>query len=187
MMETPEIVTPFYSGVFSQWSRSPFTLDGHTFQNAEQWMMWNKAQLFEDEKTAAAILATNNPKQIKAWGRKVTPFDEVLWAQHREDIVFKGNLAKFSQNKTLWEQLNKTQGTLVECSPTDLIWGVGLKLNDPRVQYRSKWRGKNLLGLILTRVRAQLRLRIASLTDLYGPDQTASDDPFGAPIPYAYE
>jgi ribA/ribD-fused uncharacterized protein len=142
---------------FSQWHPCTFTGDGHAFCCAEQFMMHGKAVLFGDAKIAAQILAATDPKQHKALGRKVAGFDAARWRAAREGIVKAGNHAKFTQNPALLATLLATRGTtLVEASPFDRIWGIGLAATDPRASDPSKWRGQNLLGKILTELRDEL-------------------------------
>jgi len=142
---------------FSQWYRSTFTSDGLTFHCAEQYMMHGKAKLFGDEEIAREILAADHPRKHKALGRKVRNFDDRVWKQEREGIVMAGNRAKFTQDPALRAQLLATAGTtLVEASPYDRIWGIGLSASDPRAQDPSQWRGQNLLGKILTKLRDEL-------------------------------
>lgn len=142
---------------FSQWHPCTFVVDGCTFNCAEQLMMHGKAQLFGDREIAAKMLATSAPKQHKALGRKVAGFDDARWREARTGIVKAGNRAKFTQNPELLAQLQATRGTtLVEASPRDRIWGIGLSANDPRAQDRATWRGQNLLGQILTELRDEL-------------------------------
>jgi ribA/ribD-fused uncharacterized protein len=142
---------------FSQWHPAPFELDGIPFGCAEQAMMHGKAVLFDDPEIAAALLATGSPREQKALGRKVRGFVDSTWKAHRERIVHAANVAKFGQNPALREVLLATAGTeLVEASPYDRIWGIGLAAKDPRAQDRTQWRGQNLLGQILTRVRDEL-------------------------------
>ena len=142
---------------FSQWYRCSFTAGGHTFNCAEQYMMHGKAMLFDDAEVAAEILAADHPRKHKALGRKVRRFDDAVWKREREQIVLAGNRAKFTQDPALREQLLATRGTtLVEASPYDRIWGIGLSATDPRAQDPAKWRGQNLLGQILTSLRDEL-------------------------------
>src|SRR5262245_20959975 len=118
---------------FSQWHRCRFVVDGVTFNCAEQFMMHGKAMLFGDTATAADVLAADHPRTQKALGRKVKPFDNVVWERERVTIVKAGNRAKFTQNPELLATLLATKGTtLVEASPFDKIWGIGLGANDPR-------------------------------------------------------
>lgn len=120
-------------------------------------MMHGKALLFGDTAVAAKILATRDPQQHKALGRKVTPFDDVIWRGSRERIVMTGNRAKFTQNPDLLQALLATRKTtLVEASPFDRIWGIGLGADNPKAQRRATWRGQNLLGEILTKLRDEL-------------------------------
>jgi len=142
---------------FSQWYRCTFTVGENTFNCAEQYMMHGKALLFADRETAAKILAADHPRQHKALGRKVKPFDDATWKRERAAIVRAGNHAKFTQNAELLDQLLATKGTtLVEASPYDKIWGIGLAATDPRAKDPALWRGQNLLGKILTELRDQL-------------------------------
>jgi ribA/ribD-fused uncharacterized protein len=142
---------------FSQWHPAKFKVKGKQFVCAEQYMMYGKAVLFGDHAVAERILSTTSPKTQKALGRKVTGFDDRKWRGERERIVYEGNHAKFTQNVDLLERLLATAGTeLVEASPTDRIWGVGLSEEDPRILNPSQWRGENLLGKVLTRLREDL-------------------------------
>lgn len=142
---------------FSQWYRSAFTVGPYTYNCAEQYMMHGKALLFADPEVGAQILAAEHPRQHKALGRKVHGFSDERWRAHREQIVLEGNRAKFTQNPELRARLLETAGTeLVEASPYDRIWGIGLAASDPRAQDPKTWRGQNLLGKILTRLREEL-------------------------------
>lgn len=142
---------------FSQWFRCSFTNEGNTFNCAEQFMMHGKAVLFADPEVAEKILAADHPRDHKALGRKVKGFDDAVWKRNREAIVMAGNRAKFTQNPELREVLLATKGTtLVEASPYDRIWGIGLGAKDPRALDPAQWKGQNLLGQILTRLRDEL-------------------------------
>jgi ribA/ribD-fused uncharacterized protein len=142
---------------FSQWYPARFVVDGITFANAEQFMMHGKAVLFGDEEAAARILDTPSPRAHKAIGRTVRGFVEETWRARREVIVYAGSRAKFTQNEDLRQALLATKRTLlVEASPYDRIWGVGLAADNPRIDDPRNWRGKNLLGRILTRLRDEL-------------------------------
>jgi ribA/ribD-fused uncharacterized protein len=142
---------------FSQWYRCAFTVDGAAFNCAEQYMMYGKARLFDDAETGAAILAASHPREHKALGRKVKNFDDRAWRLAREEIVMAGNRAKFTQNPELLAQLLATAGTtLVEASPYDKIWGIGLAATDARASDPAQWKGQNLLGKILTALRDEL-------------------------------
>jgi ribA/ribD-fused uncharacterized protein len=142
---------------FSQWFPCRFTVENIAFNCAEQSMMYGKALLFGDAKVAAEILAADHPRQHKALGRKVAGYDEATWRAHRERIVKDGNRAKFTQNAELLSLLLGTAGTtLVEASPYDRIWGIGLAESDPKALDPTKWRGQNLLGKVLDELREEL-------------------------------
>jgi ribA/ribD-fused uncharacterized protein len=155
--------TPKRAGVIgaeclSQWYPSPFEVDGVRYKTAEHYMMWGKARLFGDEATAAEIVASGHPQQTKALGRTIGGFDEDKWAAHRLGIVTAGNVEKFRQNPDLLTFLLGTRDrVLVEASPLDRIWGIGLAATDERVHDPASWRGLNLLGEALMRARETLR------------------------------
>jgi ribA/ribD-fused uncharacterized protein len=145
----------FWGSIYSQWAKTSF-LDKNkqVFYTAEQYMMYQKALLFNDTQTAQEILKTKDPKVQKALGRKVKGFSEELWNKNKYRIVVQGNLYKFEQNDKLKKELLATGSkTLVEGSPYDKIWGVGLKYDDPKILNSDNWQGENLLGKALMKVR----------------------------------
>lgn len=152
-----EAFTFFWKSRLSQWQKASFVHGGMGFTHAEQFMMHAKALLFGDRAAAERILASISPAEQQEIGRAICGFDESVWVQFREGIVFTGNLARFRQNADQRELLFATRGTtLVEASPHDRIWGIGLSADDPRAHDRSQWLGLNLLGETLTRVREVL-------------------------------
>ena len=165
-----EKLTLFWNGPFSQWHSSYFTVDDVVYSCAEQFMMAEKARLFGDEETLKMIMDTEDPGTQKKLGRVVQDFDKDVWQEDEENgrpkcwnIVFKGNMAKFSQNEHLLQQLLDTDGTtLVEASPYDRVWGVGLKASNPLIQNRENWYGRTWLGEVLTEVRETLKVKAVS-------------------------
>ena len=141
----------------SQWYPAAFVLDGHRFATAEHSMMFAKAMLFGDDETAQRIVDARSPGAAKSLGREVRGFVEATWAAHRFDIVIRGNEAKFGQNPPLAEFL-LTTGTkvLVEASPSDRIWGIGMTEHAPEATNPLEWRGSTLLGFALMDVRRRL-------------------------------
>lgn len=139
---------------FSQWWPSSFKNDGHIYPTAEHWMMGQKALLFEDKEIFEQILNTASPALAKKLGRQVKNFDDSIWIEHRYRIVKDGNLLKFSQNIELKEFLIQTNSKiLVEASPLDRIWGIGMTGDKPSASIPAEWRGLNLLGFALMEVR----------------------------------
>lgn len=142
----------------SQWFARAFEYQGVLYQTAEHWMMAEKARLFGDEAACRKIVNSPSPKAAKAIGRTVRGFDEPTWMANRDSIVRAGNYLKFKQNRDLWKYLDSTgDKILVEASPYDRIWGIGMKAYDRGVENPHHWRGLNLLGYALMEVRDQLR------------------------------
>jgi hypothetical protein len=157
---TPGKAGPVGAECLSQWYPAPFEVDGVRFATAEHYMMWGKARLFGDEKAAARIVAAGHPKEAKDLGRTIRKFDEDTWVAERLAIVTAGNLEKFRQNPELLAFLLGTQDwVLVEASPLDRIWGIGLAADDERAQDPATWRGLNLLGEALMAARELLLSR----------------------------
>lgn len=141
----------------SQWWPGEFTVDGVAYASAEHWMMAGKARMFGDEEVARQVLAARTPAEAKKLGRLVRGFDEQAWAAGRFELVVRGNVAKFGQDEALREYLLGTGGrVLVEASPVDRIWGIGLASDDIRAERPLEWRGLNLLGFALMEARARL-------------------------------
>lgn len=151
--------TPWHitKACLSQWYECVFTVGEDIYSSAEQFMMAEKARLMGDRETRALIMNTDDPREIKKLGRKVRNFDSRLWDSHKFDIVVNGNYHKFSQNPELRDFLVSTAGkVLVEASPYDDIWGIGLEASHPDASDPSKWKGTNLLGFALMQVRDML-------------------------------
>ncbi|WP_200263125.1 NADAR family protein [Streptomyces sp. HSG2] len=145
------------SAVLSQWWPSAFTVDGVTYPSAEHWMMAGKARLFDDAAALPAILSARHPAEAKKRGRLVRAFDETRWAAARFELVVTGNVAKFGQDPTLCSYLLGTRGrVLVEASPTDRVWGIGLGTSEAGATDPTRWPGLNLLGFALMEARAWL-------------------------------
>lgn len=146
--------TPVGKSCLSQWYPSAFTLGGIRYATAEHYMMAGKARLFDDADALQRILAARIPNEVKAIGREIRGFDEALWRENRQAIVFEGNLGKFSQDPELARYLMGTAPRLlVEASPVDPVWGIGLAEGDANAHSPATWRGLNLLGFALMQVR----------------------------------
>jgi len=155
---TPPDCHLFWGGFLSQWSPSPFSVKGVRFPTAEHYMMSEKAKFFGDNVAYEKVLATPYPKSAKEIGRAVRLYDDSAWSRVRYEIVVAGNLAKFTQNEILKSKLLDTADTvLVEASPYDTVWGIGLAEDDHRATNPLQWRGRNLLGFAIMDVRQRLR------------------------------
>lgn len=145
----------------SQWWVAPFDVEGVTYKTAEHWMMAGKASLFGDNETIGNILLADTPAHAKNLGRQVANFDPVKWDEHKFDLVVKGNWYKFSQHPELKAFLLGTgEQVLVEASPVDNVWGIGLAGDHPGAKDPRRWKGENLLGFALMEVRAMLKEKL---------------------------
>lgn len=156
-----ENIHTFYGGPLSQWAPFSFSVYNsslhriETFKTAEHYMMAQKAKVFNDMTARERILKAPTPKEAKALGRSIRGFNEVQWSLYKVDIVIRGNVFKAMQNERFCQALLLTKDKLlIEASPYDTIWGVGIDENDRRINYPKQWPGKNLLGYSLMEVRS---------------------------------
>jgi len=142
------------NGHFSQWYLSNFVVDGVEYVCAEQYMMAKKAVLFGDTSMHNRIMRETDPAKHQQLGRRVANFVADVWNANCRQIVFQASVAKFSQNEHLQQLLLGTgDKILVEASPKDKIWGIGLDRDNPDALHPSKWKGTNFLGEALMQAR----------------------------------
>ncbi|MDF5757064.1 NADAR family protein [Spongiactinospora sp. TRM90649] len=142
----------------SQWWPSVFEVDDVAYRTAEHYLMAAKARLFGDDEIAGAIVAAEHPRDAKLLGRVVRGFDEETWSEHRPAVAVRGNVAKFGSDPGLRDYLVGTgDRVLVEASPTDPVWGIGMAATDVRAERPAEWEGHNLLGFALMAARDHLR------------------------------
>jgi ribA/ribD-fused uncharacterized protein len=147
----------FWHGPFSQWEPSSFFIDKEHYPTAEHYMMAEKARFFEDRDTLDKIMATTSPREAKRLGRKVSNFDAYAWNKACKELVIEGNVAKFEQNPYLKKHLVESKGVvLVEASPYDKVWGIGVDVETALFLDPSEWKGENYLGYVLMEVRTRL-------------------------------
>lgn len=154
----------FWGGIFSNWFKAPFTSNItatgslYEFGCTEQYMMACKAHLFEDHETLELILDETDPRKHKDLGKKVKGFKDEIWLPRARSIVYNGCYDKFYQNDKLFSIILSTEDKiLVEASPYDKLWGIGLTCADPQALWPNLWLGKNWLGEVLMKVRQDLR------------------------------
>ena len=160
MRETKEFI--FFFGkndIYSNWHKCLFLENEMKFNCTEQYFMYHKAITFNDINTAQKILASESQAEQKKLGRMVKNFNTKQWNEKRQEIMYRANYLKFSQNEKLKEQLLASgDKVLAEASPYDLTWGIGLAANSTAAENTDLWRGQNLLGKILMLIRQDLKL-----------------------------
>ncbi|NDO46546.1 NADAR family protein [Clostridium sp. MD294] len=145
------------NGYLSNWFLSEFTKNDILFSSMEQYMMYQKAKLFQDNDIASKILNTSDAGKIKALGRSVKNYNDTIWNGTRQIIVYEGLLEKFRQNEEIRKKLIKTENAvLAECAVQDKIWGIGLSMKNEKRFDMTQWKGQNLLGFSIMMVRKTL-------------------------------
>ena len=156
---TPGMVRFFgRAGMLSNFNHSPFKVDGISYTGNEQFYQKMKCDAFKDEETAAKVMSASNPLKQFIYGARVHGFNQDIWRQQCDDIMFTGLMAKFSQNAA-WKNflLSTGDAELVECNGKDFYWAIGLYMSNPLSKTKETWRGKNRLGQLLMKVRATLK------------------------------
>jgi ribA/ribD-fused uncharacterized protein len=148
----------FYEHQFGQWTKRDITdPDGVTYNCCEQYMMVQKAKLFNDTEMAEKILLEVSPFHQQKLGRQVKNYQQVLWDQNKYGIVWYGNFLKFTQHSDFKMRLLATGDKMIaEASPVDLVWGIGLSADDDVILDETNWVGTNLLGKVLMSIRQTL-------------------------------
>jgi ribA/ribD-fused uncharacterized protein len=145
----------------SQWFYAPFAHPFEheiTFQTAEHFMMYKKAIVFNDMQAAEDILKAQTPKEAKAIGRRVKGFNDEVWNEVSFNMVVNVNLCKFMENEHLKEfLLNTGDKIIIEASPYDKVWGIGMSVANPTVENPHTWLGQNKLGYALMKTRDLIR------------------------------
>ena len=146
---------------FSNWYPCDFIIEGIRYFCVEQYMMAKKALLFDDIAVYQQIMKSLDPSECKNLGKIVKGFDPAVWDKCKYEIVYNANYAKFHQNDKLKKKLIATgRAVMVEASPLDKIWGIGMSADDPKAKHPNMWSGENLLGSILMEIRDQVKNRI---------------------------
>lgn len=182
----------FWGGIFSNWAMTPFDgrsaypefrrmlddlgiagqpegieitnrLRGKRYESGEQWMMSCKAWLMGDLETLKAIHDIRNPKEAKALGRRIKPFDAKLWEKAGEAAVIAGSIAKFTSSERMRQEILDTGDLmLVEGSPFDSLWGIGIDWREKAAEDPAQWKGRNLLGKCLVAAREVIASRASA-------------------------
>ena len=151
-------------GCFSQWQISHFSFRGIQYSSAEQFMMAHKAIAFNDRETLKEIMNESHPRKIKKLGRQIVNFNSDTWDKYKYCVALIGNYCKFDQNEKMKQILiNTGDNIIVEASPYDKIWGVGLDENDSRIMNPLYWEGENLLGFVLMKVRDYINFDVFNI------------------------
>lgn len=149
---------------YSNFFFAPFTHQGKSFQWAEQAIMYRKAKLFGAHKIAERVLEAKDPATCKSLGRsREIPFDNKIWDENKERIFKEILHDKFKLPDLRIKMLNTGSREFAEASPYDKIWGIGMRESHPDATIKSKWKGDNLLGKILTEVRNEIQEEYAKI------------------------
>ena len=140
----------------SNFHKSPIEEKQQTFSTVEHYYQYKKALYFNDQITANAILSSKTPNHAKALSYQIKDFDKDLWMSVAEQTMFNAVTKKFEQNPVLQKQLLSTSGLLIEANPTDTFFSCGLSLSDPNIEVSTSWKGLNILGKVLCKVRDNL-------------------------------
>jgi hypothetical protein len=141
-----------------------FVVNGILYNCSEQFYQAQKAEFAKDQFVHDKIMQQSDPSIQKKLGSTVK-IDHDLWVTKAPEVMQCGLLAKFSQNRDLAIYLSSTGSkNLLEASPKDPIWGIGISLQHKNVLKTDLHTGRNLLGAILTTVRQQLSFNHEQLT-----------------------
>lgn len=141
----------------SNFYEAPFYADGFKYRHVEQFLFCKKAEFARDDASKQKILTANTPAECKKIGKHIKVVQKD-WYPEEILVMKKGLREKFMQNAALKEFLIATgEKTLLEASPKDKFWGIGMGLKGVATSDRVVWSGKNRLGEMLMDLRNQLQ------------------------------
>jgi len=150
----------FWDGFLSNFYICELKENGIVYNSSECYFMAKKAETFKDFDSLDKILLAKTPYKQKSLGKKIKAFDEKIWEEVRFQIMVDGLALKFGQNQDLKKMLLDTScKVLVEGSPYDKIWGVGIHYLDDSILDENNWNGLNLLGKALMIVRESIKFK----------------------------
>ena len=153
----------FYRGAFSNFATCrngcAIEINGSviSFKTSEHALMALKAVEFGDTVALKRIIEAKYPGDARRIGRHIKGYNNDTWSRVRYDRMKQCLVAKYTQNEYYKNELLKTgDKVLVDASPTDKIWGVGVGIGDRALYSESTWNGQNLLGRCLMEVRSEI-------------------------------
>ena len=166
---------------FSNFHNCPIEVEKETFHSSEQYIQLQKARYFKDDQLVEEIKNSESALQCKKLGREVLNYNVEKWSEVAEEQCYAGILAKFEQNPELKQMLLGTSEKKIGESSPDLLWGTGIHLRTKTCLDRDKWKGKNIMGKMLEKIREKIRTenRIAietTLSSLRMDETTANPD-----------
>lgn len=137
----------------------------YTLFCSEHLFMVLKAIHFEHGPSIVGLLSMGkeHPAVYKKVGRRLPNYDKYgpSWEAKRDKCMYEAVEAKFTQDDKLKKQLLDTGNSiLVEASPYDKYWGIGLGKGNTGLHDPYKWLGENRLGFVLMELRDRLRANI---------------------------
>ena len=141
----------------SNHSPAPFTINKKDYNSSEQMFLSEKCITFGQTAAAQNIMCMDDPGKMVQEAKVCRGYNE-KWDMEQEDIMLTAILGKFTQNEEHEKFLLSTgDKILVEGSPYDSTWGVGLAFNDPAIDNSQNWKGDNLLGKALMTARRLIK------------------------------
>ena len=157
--KTSDRVTIFFTkeSPFSNFHPCDLSIDGIDYSSVEQYLCHQKALLFDSAQVAAEMLYIEDPKLLKQRAKNLAKFDRETWITKVGDMLKVALMAKFTQNTALKDALLATgDKTLGEACTHDLLFGIGLSMQNPNAMDPTRWRGGNLQGITLMHVRTEI-------------------------------
>ncbi|KAH3982013.1 hypothetical protein HBH98_014120 [Parastagonospora nodorum] len=146
-------------GFLSPWYLSPFEVKSVKYLNSGQYILAEKARIFDDKNTLQKILDATAAEDLIALGDSISNVDDKVWRRRAAYIAKKANMFKFSSNTPdLRKQLEALgRRETVFADPSDAFLGIGFGVDDAEDVCRSKW-GANVFGKAVEVARKELRI-----------------------------
>ncbi len=146
----------------SNFFMSPFEVEGQRYDCVERYYQKEKAEFFGDQLAVGAIMKADTALECYRIGRTATQHRNITqWRQKKaHEVMYNALKAKYTQSTYLKHFLCGTEGsTLIEANQNDQYWSCGLSLKHPGIASKEQWKGENMLGNMLMKVRSEILLK----------------------------
>ena len=149
--------SPLSNHFISDSTGTQFNVNGQEYNCMEQFFMCTKALEFGDVEAYAEILKEKDPIKMKKIGRSISNYDHKHWLRVCENKIEVGLKEKFTQNEHCRHFLLATGRDIIAEASLDKLYGIGKSLSSVDLFDKRAWKGKNLMGKMLMRVRESLK------------------------------
>lgn len=144
----------FKNGIFSDYSRSEFIMNGICFCSSKTAYAYLKAKFFNDERIMYLSSVSTNPGSGRDFSKSVRGFNEEKWSTVRYKCLVYILKHKFTQNNNAMNELLNTENKNIYFLSKNKKLGI---INFVDGMNENEFIGENLLGKALVETREWIK------------------------------